>query len=140
MTRIACLGVLLSACAVVGGESRPHQQPMLTCVVRLNVPHYPPLARFARLGGLALTEVEIGKNGGTSRIKVAGVHPVLAGEIEARMRASRFRADCEGKSVHLLFNFTIEGEATEESVSAEVVFEPPHTFVISIRPQVPLPQ
>jgi outer membrane biosynthesis protein TonB len=72
----------------------------MSCVERLQMPVYPPLAAAARISGSVTAAVVVGSDGSV-RTKVAG-HSILSPAVENAIRASAFRKTCDGKSVRLV--------------------------------------
>jgi hypothetical protein len=100
----------------------------MSCVERLEVPVYPPLARAALVSGSVTATVVPGSDG-TLQTNAAG-HLLLAAAVEKALRASSFRKTCGGKSVRLIFNFGFDSDPGKR-----VSFGYPNQFWIA----VPLP-
>lgn len=95
----------------------------------LHLPDYPPLAQQAQLTGTALTSISIGAGGVVAQVRIEGVHPMLAGEIERAIRTSEFSSQCGGRVVRVRFTFALEGPASPYR-GYSVVYRPPDHFVL----------
>jgi hypothetical protein len=100
----------------------------MSCVERLEMPVYPPLAHQARISGSVTATVVVASDG-SIQTKAEG-HKLLAPAVERALRASAFRSDCSGKSVRLIFNFGFDSDPGKR-----VSYGYPNRFWIS----VPLP-
>jgi hypothetical protein len=111
-----------------GGESN------MSCVERLQVPVYPPLARAARIRGSVEASVLISAD--VSIQTTSGAHILSPSAVEKAIRASTFRKTCNGKSVTLIFNFVLGEELDRDRLPQRVSFGYPNRFWISAPPQV----
>jgi hypothetical protein len=100
----------------------------MSCVERLQMPVYPPLARAALVSGSVTATVVPGSDG-TLQTNAAG-HLLLVAAVKKALRASSFRKTCGGKSVRLIFNFGFDSDPGKR-----VSFGYPNQFWIA----VPLP-
>lgn len=101
------------------------------CVVRLELPKYPPLARQAGLGGEAVATIRVGRDGRAERVEVRGVYAILEREIQERMRLSLFSPSCQDKTVNVTFVFRIENVRSGRQDATRTWFEPPNKFILS---------
>ena len=122
---MACMGVAFA-------QSNQDTETNMSCVERLKMPLYPPLAAAARIPGTMTVAVVVASNG-SIQTNIAG-HPLLAEAVEKALRASTFRKTCGGKSVRLIFNFVIDEDSNPGP--QRVSFGYPNQFWISVTPQL----
>jgi hypothetical protein len=127
----------LASCCY-GQEGLSHSKS-LECVDVLHIPHYPPIARAARLSGISHVLASTDGSGSVVDVQAEGVHDILRNEIERSVRASQFSGRCGKVHVEVIFVFSIEGPPTEQSDSGSVAFRWPNQFIITVRPPVPQP-
>ena len=106
----------------------------MSCVERLQMPVYPPLADAARISGTVTATVVVASDGSV-QTKVAG-HRLLAAAVEKATRTSAFRKTCSGKSISLIFNFTLAEGLDPDRLPQRVSFGYPNQFWISVPPRV----
>lgn len=68
----------LAASQVTPQRVRASESIMQALVIRKVAPHYPPLARQARIQGLVIMKVQISKTGDVENIQLFSGHPILA--------------------------------------------------------------
>lgn len=125
-----------AAVTVPALAGEPEEQiRMLTCVRRLQVPEYSPLARQARQTGTAVTTVTLGQGGMVERVDVAGVKSLLKGDVERAIRESDFSPECRGERLSFLFTFFLR-DPPHQFPRPLLAFSPPNHFFISVN--VPL--
>ncbi len=105
----------------------------MSCVERLEIPQYPPLAHAAVIQGSLTATATLGSDG-VVETKIVG-HPLLTEAVKTAIGASTFRKSCAGKSVTVVFNFVIE--KTYNS-NARFSFGFPNQFWISVLPGPPM--
>ncbi len=127
-----------SPSASAGSDSQENPSGSLACVIKLRIPRYPPIARFARLEGTADATVELGEKGAVRRVKVTGVGSVLQDEVESNLLASEFSPTCSGSSIRLVFSFVITGDAEIGRTVTSTTFESPNRFVLLTAPAPPM--
>jgi len=107
----------------------------MSCVERLQMPVYPPLAAAARISGSVTTTATIA-SGGSLATRVVG-NAILAEAADKALRASSFRKSCGGKSVTVVLNFVL-GKYYPDGELQGVSFGYPNQFWISALPPVPI--
>jgi outer membrane biosynthesis protein TonB len=103
----------------------------MSCIERLQMPRYPPLARQAAIQGSVKATVDLAPDA-SIQMKLVG-HRLLSQAVETAVRASRFRPGCGGKSVSLIFNFEFDSDPAKI-----VSFGYPNQFWISAQPPIPM--
>ena len=111
------------------GQTNQESESNMSCVERLQMPVYPPLAAVARVEGLATITVVVASDGSV-QTEVVG-HPLLREAVERAVRASVFRKTCDGKSVRMIFHFVLDEDSPP--VGQRVSFGYPNQFWISVR-------
>jgi hypothetical protein len=137
------LSALILAIPVLRGPAALAQAPSMKfddigCGIRIRVPNYPAIARAARITGAATAAIRIAADGHAAAVEVSGAHPLLRDEVERELRISEFSPTCDGRNVHLVFEFVISGQPVEHPQSS-VAFMPPNRFVVSSPPGIPMP-
>jgi hypothetical protein len=90
----------------------PGADSNLACVERLNMPRYPRLAAQARVEASIMASVLVGSDGLAKKIdtsKDAKFSNLFAAPVSAVIQAAKFRTECAGKTVQLIFNFNLIG-------------------------------
>jgi hypothetical protein len=103
----------------------------MSCVERLEMPVYPPLARAAHITGAVATTVTASADGLIHVSFSQSAHPLLTTAVENALHLSVFRKDCAGKSIKVIFNFVIDAKS-DPSRSARISFGYPDQFWISV--------
>ena len=109
--------LLVAFCWNVGfSQSTIEDASNISCVERIQLlTTYPPLARQARIQGTVKAFVQLSANGAVERITVDSDIPrgeaSLVVPLKDVLRTARFRPDCGGKIVSLVFLFEIVGKS-----------------------------
>jgi hypothetical protein len=119
--------------ALVGIGNAQDLEFNMSCVERLEMPVYPPLAHAAKVQGSLTTTAILGSNGVVAT-KIVG-HPLLAEAGKAAIAASTFRKGCAGKPVTIVFNFVID---EDQKTGSRFSFGYPNQFWISVVPSLPM--
>jgi hypothetical protein len=122
-------------------QSSQDTESNMSCVERLQMPVYPPLAAAARIRGSVIATAVI-STGGSAQIAIAispGAHSLLTPAVEKALRASQFRKSCAGKSVTLVFNFVLGEELDPDGLPQRVSYSYPNQFSISVPPRIAQP-
>jgi hypothetical protein len=122
---------------LVGMAYAQDSESNMSCVERLQMPLYPPLASQARISS-SVSATAIVASDGTAQTKITG-HPILAEAAEKALRASAFLKSCGGKSVKLVFNFVLGENFDPDKLPQRVSFGYPNQFWISVPPRVVQP-
>ena len=109
----------------------------MSCVERLQMPVYPPLANSARISGSVTATVVLASDGSLQTQAVG--HTFLAPDVEKAIRASVFLKTCSGKSIRLVFNFVLGENFDPDKLPQRVSFGYPNQFWISVPPRVDQP-
>jgi hypothetical protein len=110
------------------GESAAHAH----CIVRLQIPNYPPIAHSLNSSAVVRVVIELGSGGSvqSQRFEVIAEPrnlKLFQPAIQRAMNASDFRQTCEGHTLRFTFRFRL-------SAADEVWFEPPATYEITALP------
>ena len=107
----------------------------MACIKEMMVPDYTAVARRSPTGGTIKATISIGRNGEADRVDTSGSDPDLADVVRGYLsKAATYSTGCQGKQVHLVFTFRLEG-APELTPPVFFAFRPPNHFVIISRPQ-----
>jgi hypothetical protein len=109
----------------------------MSCVERLQMPLYPPLAAAARISGSVTATVLVASDGSIQTTFSSGTHPLLSPAVDYALRASSFRKSCGVKSITLVFNFVLS-EYYPDGRLQGVSFGYPNQFWISVLPPTPI--
>ena len=121
-----------------GTISAQQQSTGLACIKEMLLPGYGSIARKAKQTGSVTANVTIGQIGDISDLKTTSPDPFLAQEVEVFLRYNtRFRQDCSGKTVQVIFTFALEGHPVPDP-TVRVTFKGPNEFVIRSQPQAPI--
>jgi len=101
----------------------------LACVERLQIPGYPALANAARIQETITATVRLSSYGVLAATASHG-EPMLSSAVEQAIGASKFRTDCAGKTVTLIFEFKLGADRSDE----KHIFQPPNRFLILSKP------
>ena len=95
---------------------------------------YPGIARVARIEGKVTASVVLGSTASaqeiSTKVDANTKGHVLSDAVEGWIRHARFRPDCGGKTVTMIFQFKIVGQPKSDPTQA-VTFEPPNVFRIT---------
>ena len=106
------------------------------CVVELELPNYPSLARQARLEGILKAEVKISASGrADGGVEVSGAHPLFINAVRRALVEASFRKTCAGRTLGLTFEFRLVGPPTAFSLS-RIRMVGDGAFRIETRPSV----
>lgn len=120
--------LLLTPANILSGETSSH------CINSLVLPTANVFSRNVAAGGIVTAVVLIGQNGRISRLDTEGPTNALKAEVEVYLRESQFAATCAGRKVRLTFEYKLEGEPSYNLVPPKIVFHPPLSFTIIVRP------
>ncbi len=130
------LGAGTVICSAQSGANRPTS---LECVDLLQIPRYPPVARQARLAGVARVHVSTISGESAAGVEVSGVPRILRQAVERALTTSKFSARCRNGGVDFIFVFKVSGQPTEINDFGSVTFRWPNEFVISVPPAATQP-
>ena len=117
----------LSLCSLSRAQAA-EAESNFSCIEQIQIPRYPRLALFARVTGDVETRIRLSPQAAIEKIASSG-HPLLVSGVETTMRAAKFRAECAGKTITLIFEFKFSG--IESFEPRETVFlNYPNRFVI----------
>jgi TonB family protein len=126
--RVALLAVLLGILAVPA--------PRRACVLRLESPAYPAVARAARVQGDVHVRARLGRDGKATQVSATG-QPLLVQEAESNLRTWTF-APGHPARVDVLYRFRLEGPDSYCS-NPRVEFNLPSEVTVVSRPPTPEP-
>jgi hypothetical protein len=104
----------------------------ISCIDRLQMPTFPALARKARVQGTINAVVVLSPQGSVQTMNTKG-HPLLVPSVEDIIRTAKFRSDCGGKTVTLVFDFRLAGSGSQQPMQS-VSFGAPNRFWIAVQP------
>ena len=107
------------------------------CVSSLVLPTSNVFSRNSAVGGIVTADVTIGEDGGLSRLDLDGPTYGLKAEVEVHLTQSKFAVACAGRKVRMTFEYKLEGERTYDVVPPRIIFRPPLSFTIVVRPGKP---
>jgi hypothetical protein len=135
---LASATTVLSVCVSVSRAAHAEDCEGISCIEEIEIPRYSAVARLALRTGTVQTRVKIGKKGRPVEIILESPDPKLADEVRGWLKhTGRFRAVCQGREIHLLFTFRLEGEPTPNPF-AIIRFRPPNHFIIISQPMLPV--
>ncbi|HTR38646.1 MAG TPA: hypothetical protein VMH80_22225 [Bryobacteraceae bacterium] len=140
---IAATSLLVSqyAGAQPPAPTPPLALPGLECYEHLTMPEYPISALQSRVDGSVWTRVEVNPQGMAGKINTQVVSAwsngasLLTPPVEAAIHASKFKADCAGKTVAVVFRYELHGDATMHP-KVTTREEPPNLVWIESAPEL----
>lgn len=140
--RLAVFLILSSSAICCGQANRPSPDAdfNMSCIERLQMPLYPPLADQVRIAGSLRATVVLNPDGSIQRTAIemesglATAKRLFTPAIEQALKASAFHRGCGGRSVHLLFHFMLDEELYPQS--QRVSFGYPNQFWIAVPPKI----
>ncbi|MGB6943435.1 MAG: hypothetical protein WA634_02045 [Silvibacterium sp.] len=129
--------MILTAC-LGAAVAQPNQDAdsNMSCVERLQMPLYPPLAVQARISGSVTATVAVGSSSSVQTTLSRGAHDLLNSAVEGALHSSTFRKTCIGKSVTLVFNFVIDEKLRPGRFPQRASFGYPNQFWITVPPRL----
>ncbi len=109
------------------------------CVSSLEFPIYKELARQAHIAGTASVRLQVEPDGRSSKLQVAGSHPLLERELRRVFEKARFLESCAGRDLSFEVTFSLEGEPRRQS-GLVTRFDYPNRFILTAAPPVPSTQ
>jgi len=98
-------------------------------------PHYPALARMARLQGSVRVEVEIGGDGKVISATTTGADQILQTAAAKNIRLWTFRSRTGEKSKYVItYTYRLEGNPSKHAECPEVVFHLPDRVEVTSPP------
>jgi len=122
----------------------PSDDSNIACVERLAIPTYPRVARAVSIDGTVKVKVQLASDASVLKVttevvsRFTGAKDLLAGPIEDQIRSVKFRSECGGKLVALVFQFELHGKGMP-SPKETSEFSYPNTFRIISEPQLAQP-
>jgi hypothetical protein len=101
----------------------------VACAERLKIPTYPALANTARIEGMITATIRLSSDRAPAATASPG-QPMLSSAVERAISESKFRTDCGGKTVTLIFEFKLGADGSDE----KHFFQPPNRFLILSKP------
>ncbi len=124
--------MMLTAC--LGVASAQDTEANMSCVERLEMPVYSPLAHAAHVMGVVTATVAVSAEEQAHVAISPGAHPLLAPSVGAALRASAFKKSCAGKSITVVYKFAIDEAIQTGTSSQRISFRYPNQFWISVPP------
>ena len=129
-----------SAYAQAGKTEQSHGNSGATCIERLQIPDYPPLATQARIYGTVTASVLLSSQASVQSIKTEmkpdqGMRAtIFVKPVEAAVRQATFRRSCGGQTVVMVFHFELG-----DKLKPSVLFGYPNTFWILAESYIAMP-
>ena len=127
----------------VSSQTGPAESPSnIGCLVRLEMPEYPPLARTVRIQGIQTVKAFLSEQAAVQAVessfqaKTTDVENAFKESAEKSLKNSRFSKTCGGKIITLVFQY----ELREDENKSLVAFEPPNHFWIRAGPFYVMPE
>lgn len=152
---VACAALLMSPFAMAQGPARggrggrggppapppPPPLPGLECFDHLEMPEFPASALRAHVDGTVWTWIQTTPQGGVDKIDTQVVSAwgqasaMLTPSVEKAIRASKVKADCDGKKIEIVYRYQLEGEpAASPKVTTKT--ETPDIVDIDSQPEI----
>ena len=125
--------LLLVLAVGLGIASAQDVETNMACVERLEMPVYPALAAAARVRGTVSATVAVAASDSVKT--TATGHVLLVDTVQKAIQASRFRANCGGTYVKLIFHFELD-EGSNPATPRRVSFGYPNEFWIIVTPPI----
>jgi hypothetical protein len=113
------------------------QEPILdkslSCVASLELPTHGLLAARAGTSGTVAAIIRVAEGGAVSALELAGGNDILQAEVRVAVKLSTFDRKCQGRSVQIIYAFTLEDPATDSIIPPAVRFIPPNRFELTFR-------
>ena len=122
------------------GQKPAMASPGLECFERLQAPEYPKAALEQHVDGSAWTWVQVTPGGGVGKVDTQVVSAwgngpkLLAPAVEKAMHESKFKPDCAGKTVAVVFRYELHGQSTPNP-KVTTRTEAPNLFYIESEPE-----
>ena len=136
---IALLPALLIGWPVYADETG-QPRDILTCLVRLELPTYPDLARVAHVQGVVEASFTIGGDGRAAEFAVAGPNGELKRLVQRQLARSRFKGVCVGQRLKLRVRFALSKPRTKFGTSQITLIAPDVIEVTTTLPELIGPQ
>jgi TonB family protein len=104
------------------------------CVVSMNIPKYPPLARTARIQGPVILKITINEKGEVADVAIVSGHPMLSDAAITSVKTWRFETPVDGKSVEMLATYKYILDAGNAGSCSDFKFESPATVEVYSAP------
>lgn len=122
--------LLLAIVLTAGADAQISQADSnVACVERLKIPAYPALANAARIQGTITATISLSSHE-ISVSAASNAGPILSSAVKQAIGESKFRTDCAGKTVTLIFEFKLGASGSDE----KHFFESPNKFLILSKP------
>ena len=124
---------------------KPPVDTNITCIEKLQVPSYPPLAAQVRLDGVVVATVIVDKYGRVRDVSLStemaspSAKQLFTSAVDNALRLSKYSKGCGDKPITLVFNFGL-GDELVPGGSPNVFFGYPNRFWISAPPNIVNPE
>jgi len=128
------------AAAQFGPSTPPLALPGVECFEHMEAPEYPKAALQGRVDGSIWTKIDVTAQGTAGKVDMQVVTAwtdggkLLTPPVEKAIQASKFKPDCGGKTVSIVYRFALHGDATANP-KPESRTEPPHLVWIESQPE-----
>lgn len=115
--------------------------PGLECYEHLTMPDYPISALQSRVDGSVWTRVQVNSDGTAGKIDTQVVSAwsngakLLTPPVDKAIHASKFKPDCAGKTVAVVFRYELHGDSTVHP-TVTTREEPPNLVWIESQPEL----
>jgi hypothetical protein len=116
------------------------ESPDWSCVTSLELPTHGLIAARAGSSGTVNAHLRLGENGKVSELRLTGDSPALEGEVRVAIELSKFARRCKGRTIDLIFSFTLEDPPGDSIIPPRTRFFPPNRFDLVFRKLKPSPE
>jgi len=95
---------------------------------------YPPLARMARIEGIAIVRVSVGPDGSVRQAEAVSGHPLLEKAAEENARKWKFKLSGRSGRIrdpYLVYRFVLDGQCAAGDCRTSCVVELPSLIVVA---------
>jgi len=118
-------------------EAPPPVESNISCIERMDLPAYAPVARLARIEGVLTASVTLSPGASVqdvkSDVRTRDSRILLWSLVEEVLRKARYRADCGSRTVTLVFRFQIAGKSAADG-APKYAFGGPNQFWVIANP------
>ena len=136
-TTILLSPLLAGALAIGSYAQTTAPETDLSCVSSLHLPTVGFFAAGAGTSGTVEAVIHIAENDQPATVELSGGNPGLRGEVQVAMDLSHFKDSCPGRTVRIVFAFTLEDPAVDAILPPLVRFIPPNRFELTFQKRKP---
>jgi hypothetical protein len=114
-------------------SAQPDPVKDLSCFDVLELPTPGFFAAGAPASGTVEVRAYIGAGGAISKLELAGESVALKAEVNVAMQLSHFAPRCSGRTISVVFAFTLEDPPSDSIIPPIARFRPPNRFELTFR-------